>query len=98
MFNSICVVTGGIEIATGFLDPATGCACYPIKYQAIVFRPFKGEVLDAVVTNACKVAFPSFSSSRTDIFRAVFLGRVFCRSGASPNFCFESSHLKQPRI
>lgn len=28
---------------------------YNVKYKAIVFRPFKGEVLDAVVTQVNKV-------------------------------------------
>ena len=28
---------------------------YPVRYKAIVFRPFKGEVLDAVVTQVNKV-------------------------------------------
>ena len=30
---------------------------FPIKYTAIVFRPFKGEVLDAVVTTVNKLGF-----------------------------------------
>merc|ERR1719206_1347853 len=32
-----------------------GFVLYPVKYKAIVFRPFKGEVLDAVVTQVNKV-------------------------------------------
>lgn len=32
-----------------------GFVVYPVKYKAIVFRPFKGEVLDAVVTQVNKV-------------------------------------------
>jgi DNA-directed RNA polymerase II subunit RPB7 len=34
----------------GIIQPGQGFVVYPIKYKAIVFRPFKGEVLDAVVT------------------------------------------------
>jgi len=41
----------------GILDPSSGYANYHVKYVAIVFRPFKGEVLDAIVTNACKEGF-----------------------------------------
>lgn len=26
-----------------------GFVIYPVKYKAIVFRPFKGQVMDAVV-------------------------------------------------
>lgn len=32
-----------------------GFVVYAVKYKAIVFRPFKGEVLDAVVTQVNKV-------------------------------------------
>lgn len=37
-------------IPVGELDDSTGYAVFPLKYQAVVFRPFKGEVLDSVVT------------------------------------------------
>ena len=30
---------------------------FPIRYMAVVFRPFKGEVLDAVVTTVNKMGF-----------------------------------------
>lgn len=35
----------------------TGMAEYNVKYRAIVFKPFKGEVLDAQVTTVNKVHF-----------------------------------------
>ena len=35
---------------SGIIQPGQGFVVYPVKYKAIVFRPFKGEVLDAVVT------------------------------------------------
>ena len=34
-----------------------GLVTFPIKYMAVVFRPFKGEVLDAVVTTVNKMGF-----------------------------------------
>ena len=37
-------------IISGIIQPGQGFVVYPVKYKAIVFRPFKGEVLDAVVT------------------------------------------------
>ena len=37
------------------IQPGQGFVLYPVKYKAIVFRPFKGEVLDAVVTQVNKV-------------------------------------------
>lgn len=37
------------------IQPGRGFVLYPVKYKAIVFRPFKGEVVDAVVTQVNKV-------------------------------------------
>jgi DNA-directed RNA polymerase II subunit RPB7 len=37
-------------LLSGIIQPGQGFVVYPVKYKAIVFRPFKGEVLDAVVT------------------------------------------------
>lgn len=45
------------NIGAGFIQPGRGFVVYPVKYKAIVFRPFKGEVLDAVVTQVNKVSF-----------------------------------------
>lgn len=43
------------NIGAGKVVPGTGFVKYPIKYKAILFRPFKGEVVDAVVTQVNKV-------------------------------------------
>ena len=37
--------------------PGQGLVMFPIKYSAVVFRPFKGEVLDAIVTTVNKMGF-----------------------------------------
>jgi DNA-directed RNA polymerase II subunit RPB7 len=37
------------------IQPGRGYVVYPVKYNAIVFRPFKGEVLDAIVSQVTKV-------------------------------------------
>jgi hypothetical protein len=34
-----------------------GLATFPMRFNAIVFRPFKGEVFDAVVTTVNKLGF-----------------------------------------
>lgn len=44
-------------IPTGELDDRTGHAVFPLKYQAVVFRPFKGEVLVSVVTRLLPYGF-----------------------------------------
>ena len=48
------------NIGAGLILPGRGFVRYPIKYKAIVFRPFKGEVVDAVVTQVNKVEYLGF--------------------------------------
>lgn len=49
------------NIGSGLIQPGQGFVVYPVKYKAIVFRPFKGEVLDAIVTQVNKVCFSLIS-------------------------------------
>lgn len=44
-------------IPTGELEDSTGFAVFPLQYQAVVFRPFKGEVLDSVVSKVTQHGF-----------------------------------------
>ena len=43
--------------ATRGSGAGAGLVTFPIRYMAVVFRPFKGEVLDAVVTTVNKMGF-----------------------------------------
>ncbi|KAL1933264.1 hypothetical protein VTP01DRAFT_7354 [Rhizomucor pusillus] len=52
----ITVVKVG-DISKGKVLPGTGLAEFNVKYQAIVFKPYKGEVVDAVVTTVNKMGF-----------------------------------------
>ena len=45
----------------GVLHPDSGFAHFPVKYLALVFRPFKNEILPAVVTHVSSVRFFHFS-------------------------------------
>jgi len=51
----VIAVTTIDQIGSGVIQPGQGFVVYPVKYKAIVFRPFKGEVLDAVVKQINKV-------------------------------------------
>lgn len=52
----VCVMDGmKIDVGAGLVPSGQGSATFNVKYQAIVFRPFKGEVVDAVVTNVNKM-------------------------------------------
>lgn len=52
---AVLKVEGDIPVAE--LDDNTGFAVFPLAYQAVVFRPFKGEVLDSVVTKVTEHGF-----------------------------------------
>ncbi|CAN8069479.1 unnamed protein product [Agarophyton chilense] len=52
---AVLKVEGDIPVAE--LDESTGFAIFPLAYQAVVFRPFKGEVLDSVVTKVTEHGF-----------------------------------------
>src|SRR4051812_49872475 len=52
----ICVLDHQkIDIGAGKIVPGVGLAEFTVKYQAILFKPFKGEVVDATVTTVNKV-------------------------------------------
>lgn len=51
----VIAVTTIDNIGSGLIQSGSGFVTYPVKYKAIVFRPFKGEVLDGVVTQVNKV-------------------------------------------
>ncbi|WPG97391.1 Hypothetical protein R9X50_00016600 [Acrodontium crateriforme] len=45
------------DISEPKVVPGTGQAEYDVSYRAIVWRPFKGEVVDALVTNVVSTGF-----------------------------------------
>ncbi len=51
----VIAVTTIDNIGAGLIQPGRGFVVYPVKYKAIIFRPFKGEVVDAIVTQVNKV-------------------------------------------
>lgn len=55
-YGFVIAVTTIDQIGSGVILPGQGFVVYPVKYKAIVFRPFKGEVLDAVVKQINKVS------------------------------------------
>ena len=44
------------DIGKGKILPGSGLAEFKLSYQAIVFKPYKGEVLDAIVTTVNKAS------------------------------------------
>eukprot|EP00249_Psilotum_nudum_P010133 c22353_g1_i1 orf=169-702(+) len=50
-------VTSVENIGSGLIRDGTGYVIFPVKYQCVVFRPFKGEILESVVTMVNKMGF-----------------------------------------
>merc|ERR1711970_1435589 len=53
----IVSVTKITDSGKGRVQVGTGKATFHMKYQCVAFRPFKGEVLDCVVTQITKLGF-----------------------------------------
>jgi DNA-directed RNA polymerase subunit E'/Rpb7 len=62
-YGFIIAITTIDTIGTGIIQPGRGYVVYPVEYKAIVFRPFKGEVLDAVVSQVNKVCVKALNRS-----------------------------------
>jgi len=79
----ICVLDNHkIDIGAGKIVPGVGLAEFTVTYQAIIFKPFKGEVVDGTVTTVNKVRTPPLSATRTVcswVLDGIFCG---CRSYA----------------
>ena len=52
----IIAVVSILDIGKGMVLPGSGQAEFVTRYRAIVFKPFKGEVVDGVVNNVNKVS------------------------------------------
>lgn len=53
----VVAVTKVESIGQGMLVEGTPLVTFNIRYRSVVFRPFKGEILDALVTVVNKVGF-----------------------------------------
>jgi len=56
-YGFIITVTSVEKVGMGKIEEGTGLVKFPVKFKAIVFRPFKGEVADAVVSQVNKMGF-----------------------------------------
>ncbi|KAJ4476648.1 hypothetical protein J3R30DRAFT_315314 [Lentinula aciculospora] len=56
-FGYIIAVVSILDIGKGMVISGTGQAEFITRYRAIVFKPFKGEVVDGVVTSVTKMGF-----------------------------------------
>ncbi|KAL1924608.1 uncharacterized protein VTP21DRAFT_4262 [Calcarisporiella thermophila] len=56
-FGYIISVINVIEMSRGKVLHGSGLAEFRVTYRAIVFKPFKGEVVDGIVTTVNKMGF-----------------------------------------
>jgi len=58
-FGYIVTVLDGmnIDVGKGRIIPGSGSAEFEVKYRAVVWKPFKGEVVDAIVSNVSPIGF-----------------------------------------
>lgn len=56
-YGYIIKVVGMIDVGQGKVIPGSGLAEFNSTYQAVVLKPFKGEVMDAKITNVNKMGF-----------------------------------------
>ncbi|KAL5569059.1 hypothetical protein UlMin_025634 [Ulmus minor] len=53
----VVAITSIETIGKGLIRDRTGFVTFLVKYQCVVFRPFKGQILEAVVTMVNKMGF-----------------------------------------
>jgi DNA-directed RNA polymerase II subunit RPB7 len=75
-----------VSITPGKLLPGSGSAEFKVEYQAIVFKPFKNQVMDAVVSTVNKASLMSLIGFLLMIAK----DGLFCRSWAAAGLCFQS--------
>jgi len=56
-FGYIIAVVSILDIGKGMVMSGSGQAEFVTRYRAIVFKPFKGEVVDGVVKDVSKMGF-----------------------------------------
>ena len=54
-YGFIICVTGMGHVGKGAIREGLGTALFSVHYSCIVFRPFKGEVMDCTVSSVNKV-------------------------------------------
>lgn len=87
-FGYIIAVVSVLDIGKGMVLSGSGQAEFITRYRAIVFKPFKGEVVDGVVNNVNKVCY--FSALVIALLIRVLDG-ILCRRRAAHSIRISSS-------
>ncbi len=99
LYGFMLMVTDIGSMGKGKIREGTGSAVFHVQYTCLVFRPFKGEVLDAVVSSVNKVE-QTASVTLCDISlvgkchaEALFALQMGFFADAGPLQIFVSQHL-----
>ena len=76
--------------------PSTGQARFKTTYTAVVFKPFKGEVMDGKVSNVNKVSLDFFFWLRLDI--ADPSDGLLCHGRTSSGLCIITCKWPSPLL
>jgi DNA-directed RNA polymerase subunit E'/Rpb7 len=93
-FGFIIAVVSISDIGKGMVISGNGQAEFVTRYRAIVFKPFKGEVVDGVVHNVTRVNIYrsyQFFFTRVSLSRLAQMG-IFAEVG--PLNCFVSQQVR----
>ncbi|KMZ72818.1 DNA-directed RNA polymerase II subunit RPB7 [Zostera marina] len=91
----VMAITAVDGIGKGEIREGTGFVIFPVTYQCVVFRPFKGEVLEAVVTMVNKMGFFA-EAGPVQIFVSSHLipDDVEFQTGDMPNYTTSDGSVK----
>ena len=95
-FGFIIAVVSISDIGKGMVVPGNGQAEFITRYRAIVFKPFKGEVVDGVVHNVTRVRSISFLYSFPQALM-VDSGQMGIFAEVGPLNCFVSQQVLATR-
>ncbi|KAF2739233.1 DNA-directed RNA polymerase II 19 kDa polypeptide [Polyplosphaeria fusca] len=83
-FTIVCILDS-FEISDGQVKPGSGSADYIVHYRAIVWRPYKGEVMDGVVTSVLASGFfVDCGSLQAFVGRAMIPSEICYDANATP--------------
>ncbi|KAF2270573.1 DNA-directed RNA polymerase II 19 kDa polypeptide [Lojkania enalia] len=83
-FTIVCILDN-FEISDGQVMAGSGSAEYTVHYKAIVWRPYKGEVVDGVVTSVMRSGFfVDCGSLQAFVGRNMIPGEIKFDANATP--------------
>ena len=95
----ISIVTNIVDAGMGRLQIGSGKATFMVKYKCLTFRPFKGDVLDCVVSQINKMGFFADAGPFTVFVSSNLIPEdyQFVSGGEGPSFVSGEEDIKIER-